>query len=284
MTINPVLAKELKDRVRTWRSPLLITVYLGVLSLVGGFFYYTQTRFSFGGTNTLRLGIEIFGLLALLELLLIAFLTPGMTAGIISGERERQTLPLLLVTRVSPFAVTWGKLLSAISYILLLIISSLPLFSIVFLFGGVSLLDLLKAAGVLLATTIILGSIGIFFSAAFKRTPVAIVGAYMTTFFLMAGTLFFGIMSRELGSRVLAPGQFPSIPRILYFNPLAALGSALPGSGFIPFSGNGEFGGGPGAMPLWEGYLLTGLVIVLLTTGLTVYLIRPLRKGNRRGE
>ncbi|MHB1127074.1 MAG: ABC transporter permease [Bacillota bacterium] len=276
MSINPVLSKELKDRVRTWRSPAIVLLYNGVLAVIGGLFYFMNTRFSVGGPQTLRLGIQIFSILLFLQLVLIAFIAPGMTAGIISGERERQTLPLLLVTRLSPLAVVGGKLLSAVSYVLLLIIVSLPLYSIVFLFGGVSLAQLLQSAGILLVTTLTLGSIGIFLSAFFQRTVIALVVSYAIAFLLLLGTIFLGLVISEL-TRV--PGMGAGIPpKIVYLSPLMALGSILPEGSGLPFLGNVP------SMPFWQGNLIADICIIILTLGLAVWRIQPLHGGNRRGE
>ncbi len=281
MIINPVLAKELRDRVRTWRSPLLITLYIGILGGIGGLFFYTQTYGGTGGPRILRMGIEIFNMLAVMQLLLIAFLTPGMTAGVISGERERQTLPLLLITRLNPFAVVTGKLFSAISYILLLVIVSLPLFSVVFFFGGMSMREFLQAVGIYLATTLTLGSIGMLCSAIFKRTAVAIVVTYGITFFLLVGTYFLVGIIMSLKYRYGWTGpQPPPVPFIIYLNPLVALLSALPmGGNIMPFGGGTASLAG---MKPWQIYLLLDAVIVLITTGLTVWLIHPLRAGLKR--
>jgi ABC-2 type transport system permease protein len=282
MMLNPVLAKELKDRVRTWRSPMLITLYIAFMSLIGGFFFYTQTRFNAGGPQMLRLGMEIFQMLAFLQLLLIAFLTPAMTGGIISGERERQTFSLLLVTRLSPLGIATGKLLSATGYILLLIILSMPLYSFVFLFGGVSLLDLLKTMGVYLATTLTLGSVALYCSTAFRRTTVAIVAAYALTFVVLAGTIFVTVMYQQLSFNGI--GQPPAPPLVLYLNPLIALGSLLPmGGQFMPFINTG---GNPivTPLPIWQLNLLWDAVIMLITLGATVWLIHPLRVGKKRSE
>lgn len=299
--VNPVLAKELRDRVRTWRSPLLITLYILVLGGIGGFYYYLQTRYSFGGTQALRLGLMIFGILAVMQLVLIAFLTPGMTASIISGERERQTWPLLLVTRLSPLSIVTGKLLSAISYIVLLVIVSMPIYSTVFLFGAVAMRDLLLVVLISLATTVTIASIGLFCSALFKRTITAIVISYFLTFFLFGGTLISAALIQNLTmekwSRLNQP---PPIPFIVNFNPLVAVGSALPiGVDVVPFSRTmnvqsstvTRINGQPVPAqtksavprPVWQVNLMLDALIVLVSLGLTVWLIRPLRAGNKKG-
>ena len=310
MIVNPVLAKELRDRVRTWRSPLLITIYLLVLAGIGGFYFYMETRYNYGGTRALRLGLTIFGLLSVAQLILIAFLTPGMTAAIISGERERQTWPLLLVTRLSPLSIATGKLLSAISYIVLLILVAMPVYSTVFLFGAVGMRDLLLVVLISLATTVTIASIGLFCSALFKRTITSIVISYLITFFLLGGTLVLTALIQDLGrekwSRLNQP---PPIPFIVNFNPLVALGSVLPiGAEIIPYSRpiNVQAQVMPVAIkvmdssgmpaqpipiqpkpviprPVWQVNLILDAIIVLVSLGLTVWLIRPLRAGNKKG-
>lgn len=299
MIVNPVLAKELRDRVRTWRSPFLITLYILVLAGIGGFAYYLQTRYSFGGTQALRLGLTIFGILVVVQLILIAFLTPGMTASIISGERERQTWPLLLVTRLSPLSIVIGKLLSAISYIVLLVIVSMPIYSTVFLFGAISMSSLLLVVLISLVTTLTIASIGLFCSALFKRTITAIVMSYLLTFFLFGGTLISAFFIQNLNIEKWARlNQPPPIPYIVNFNPLVAVGSALPlGVDIVPFSRpinlqsttitfvNGQpVQPKPEApWPVWQVNLILDALIVLVCLGLTVWLIRPLRGGNKKG-
>ncbi|MDR3585448.1 MAG: ABC transporter permease subunit [Desulfosporosinus sp.] len=300
MIVNPVLAKELRDRVRTWRSPFLITIYLMALAGIGGLNYYFQTMYSFGGTQALRLGLMTFAFLAVVQLILIAFLAPGMTASIISGERERQTWALLLVTRLSPLSIVVGKLLSAISYIVLLILASTPIYSTIFLFGAVDMRNLLLIVLVSLVTTVTLASIGLFCSALFKRTITAIVISYLLTFFLFGGTLISaGViqsLNMEKWSRL---NQAPPTPFIVNFNPLVALGSALPeGVEIVPFSrsvvrstavltSNGQTM--PTQVkpveprPVWQVNLMLDALIILVCLGLTVWLIRPLRAGNKKG-
>ncbi|MDR3539742.1 MAG: ABC transporter permease [Desulfosporosinus sp.] len=303
MIVNPVLAKELRDRVRTWRSPLLITIYGSALAGIGGLNYYFQTLYSYGGTQALRLGLMTFATLAVVQLILIAFLAPGMTASIISGERERQTWALLLVTRLSPLSIVVGKLLSAISYIVLLVLVSMPIYSTVFLFGAVDMRNLLQIVLISLATIVTIASIGLFCSALFKRTVTAIVISYMVTFFLFGGTVISaGViqsLNMEKWSRL---NQTPPTPFIVNFCPLVALGSALPeGVNIIPFARpvqstavtmNGQTMLSQTVpaqakplvpRPVWQVNLILDALIVLVCLGLTVWLIRPLRAGNKKG-
>ena len=70
---------------------------------------------------------------------------PGGVALSIVGERERLTLPLLQVSQLSAGQVVRGKLMSSMSYVMLLLVAVAPIVALPSLFGGVSLRE--AAAG-----------------------------------------------------------------------------------------------------------------------------------------
>jgi ABC-2 type transport system permease protein len=116
-----------------------------------------------------------------IELMLIVFIAPAFTAGAITGERERQTYDLLRTTLLPSPSFVIGKLESALSYVLLLLLAAIPLQSIAFLFGGVSELELILSFEILTVTAVALGTVGIFFSSIAPRTLSASVRAYTAT-------------------------------------------------------------------------------------------------------
>ncbi|MGH7764693.1 MAG: ABC transporter permease [Candidatus Dormibacteraceae bacterium] len=194
---NPIVAKEYRSRMRTWRSPLAMTVYIVLLGGIGWavFSAITGGLFGFGGPNNYgQMGQALFGFLTLFQVGLIAFITPALTAGAISGERERQTIDLLFVTPIPPFSIIWGKLLASMSFIVLLLALSIPIFSLVFLVGGLELDQMLEAFLVTAVTALTLGLIGIALSTIFRRTLVATVAAYGAAFVLLVGTLIYGLL------------------------------------------------------------------------------------------
>ena len=66
--------------------------------------------------------MDLYEFVTSMEFLLLMFIVPAVTASSISGERERQTLDLMLTTRMSAGQIVGGKLLSALSTLLLLIL------------------------------------------------------------------------------------------------------------------------------------------------------------------
>lgn len=189
MMINPVLRRELQTKLRTWKAPTLLIIYLSVLFAFGGLLLSINEFGSYTRGFDPRNALEVYSLLAGFQLGLIILLVPALTAGTISGERERQTLDLLLITKISPFSIIMGKLMASISQIVLLILASVPIFSIIFVFGGVSISNIIILFLFFIATAIMVGSVGIFCSTYFKKTTTSTVISYLFILTLTIATL-----------------------------------------------------------------------------------------------
>lgn len=178
---NPVCIKEMKLSVRTRKTARGLFIFNGALAVVCLFAYYIMFDFS-GGTAysyvSLSSVIELYELITVIEMAMIAFIIPAITAGSIAGEREKQTLEILLTTRLTPWQIVTGKLISSISTLLLYIVSSLPILCIVFSIGGVSVWDMVQNMLYIFVLAIYLGSFGILFSTIFKKSIVATVYTY----------------------------------------------------------------------------------------------------------
>lgn len=177
--INPVLRREIKTSMRSWKTSFAITIYLLILLLaVGIFIYSTQLNINSMGFSV-RYSIEFYAFIAGLQLAFIIFISPALTASSISGERERQTLELMLITKMSTLSIVIGKLLSSIGIVLIMILTSLPIFALVLNYGGISLVNLLTIFAFFIVVACTMGSVGIFFSTVFKKTSVATVMSYI---------------------------------------------------------------------------------------------------------
>ena len=104
--INPVFRKEAKTSLRNWKIFYAIAGYVLLVTLTAIVsiwqMMYNSYYASFDPANMTNLYIG----LTVLELVLVLLITPAMTGGSISGERERQTL---LVPKVGS-AVIVGSL------------------------------------------------------------------------------------------------------------------------------------------------------------------------------
>jgi len=221
---NPIVAKEYRSRMRTWRSPLAMTVYILLLGGLGWAIFSAMaasTRSAFNQGQAASFGQGLFVYLILFQMVLLAFITPALTAGAISSERERQTIDLLFVTKLPSFSILWGKLLASMSFVLLLLLLSVPIFSLVFLFGGIELDQLVAAFLVTAVAALTLGIIGLACSTAFPRTLQATVAAYGAAFVLLAGSLLFGLLFPTDYDPTAT--RAPAPPAVSYLSPLLPL-------------------------------------------------------------
>jgi ABC-type transport system involved in multi-copper enzyme maturation permease subunit len=245
--VRGIVGKEVRSRTRGfWRPMLQLTVYLGLLTLaVVAALGITVTS---TGTISPNLGQSLFAALAIGSVLLIAFIAPALTVGTISGERERRTFDLLLVTRASPLGLATGKLAGALMWILYLLVASLPVLGIVNLFGGVSLLTAVATIAVLTATAVGYSALGLLLSSLLRRTVLATVLAYAVVLItvvvlpiLNAALGFAGAISTPISSGGLTVGGPSSISTgaefgvppagvwLQFVSPLNALTSAMGG-------------------------------------------------------
>ena len=223
MIFNPVLLKEIKVKMRSWKAVGIIGGYLIVLAAVALFITYANTADMYSSTINPQFSIGAYTGIAVIQFILILFIAPALTAGAVAGERERQTLDLLLCTNLAPRAIVIGKLLASMSHILILIIASLPMFSIVFLYGGISIIEISQLFGFYIVTAIMAGSIGIFFSTYVKRTIAATVLTYAVGIFMCFGILFIAVFYIRIFYNFDYQNYFP----LFYINPLAGFSSLL---------------------------------------------------------
>lgn len=220
--LRGLLGKELRTRSRGWRPVIVLTIYLGLLTLGVSVFLGVAARAN--GTISPTTGLILFSVLGTGSVLLLAFLTPALTSGAISGERERRTLDLLIVTRASALGLVVGKLLGSLFYILFLLVAALPFFAVVYLFGGVPPLYLGAVFAVAAVTAISYAALGLLFSTILRRTLVATVAAY-----LCVGTLVFGLpLVGAITTLARAGGEATAPAWYLSASPLTSLGSVLP--------------------------------------------------------
>jgi ABC-2 type transport system permease protein len=292
---NPVLIRELRGRIRGWRALILLSIYLTITGVIT-FLVYTASSSSFsGGTNNLEagpnIGKAIFITVMAASLVQVCVITPALTAGAISGERERQSYDLLITTLLSPLQIILGKLTSALAFAMLLIFAALPLAGLAFLFGGVSGTEMLIGVVGLVATAICYASVGIFFSTIMRSTLAANITALGSVIFTLLFIPFIFIVSSVI------TGSFNSNSGIIYIysmgmllsaHPFIALGiteASLVG-GENPFYISIPSISGPVFVPSpWLVYLFYTILATLLFLMLSVRLLRPVQYtlGRKRG-
>lgn len=276
MKINPVLRNESRISGRSFRFYLMIMFYIALLAAPILFSYYALTSEAYYYGITPYSFMLLYLTMACVQAGLLMFIVPALSASAITAEREKQTLDILLSTRMSPVSIVVGKLLASTSKVILLIICTVPIYSIGFILGGVSFINIIQLSLYLIVTTLFVGSIGVFISASVKTTRVANVLSLVAVLTLVVGTLiiYAALAFIYLKANPTNMTSNPSLPLWLYLNPAVGFGNLLlnqlgavgPLEILLNFSNSGS----------WIVALIIQLVLTVGMIYLAAYKLNPL--------
>ena len=266
MTFAALLTKELRLRLRRERTIWVLITYLLVMTLLGFLFISRTSAYNSNSMSTLGLGL--YTLLVFVQLFLIMFITPAFTATSINGEKERQTFDLLLCSRLSAFELVAGKLVAGLANALLLIAASIPLFSLVFFFGGVGPAQVFQATLVFVVTAIVVGTFGLFCSTLLKRPPVSIAIAYMfCVIWVITPWLLSFLLQLSAPFNGSVQGSY-----IFLGNPILAMISTFTFGVGPPIGTVSLFGT---SLAPWITYAIINLLLTIVLLLLSTWLVKP---------
>jgi len=182
---NPVLSRELLVNLRSPRAFVLQFFYAVLLGCVV-YFYWPVGADALGAGSASR-ARRIFELFFLGQFFLVALVAPTFAAGSLTGEKERKTYEMLLASPLKPSTILVGKLLSSLTYLVLLILSSLPMMILNFLLGGILLSEVARVYVVLILAAGTFGLLSVAASSYFRRTSSALVVSYLIILPLAVG-------------------------------------------------------------------------------------------------
>lgn len=162
MIIGPVFTREAVVAPRRARHYIMRTVYAVALLLLicTAWMLLTKTQQIKNVGDMARFGAVLFQFLAPLQLALILFLSAIQAASNIAVEKDKETLILLLMSRLTNSELVLGKLLASLLNIGVMLITSLPIFMLVVLFGGTSFEQVGWTFAVTAVTALAAGSLG----------------------------------------------------------------------------------------------------------------------------
>jgi ABC-type transport system involved in multi-copper enzyme maturation permease subunit len=199
---NPVLVKEFRTRMRGTRAYWMLLGYTLLLAGVLAMMYFSSYASavaevqSGGGVNmhaARDIGRNMYYFVFIAQAIMVALITPAITAGTVTIEREQRSYELLVTTPLRPADIIRGKLAAAVSFVVLLLTASLPLVSLSFLVGGVSPSEIFFSYLIVALGAFLYGALGIFWSATLRSTAIATAVTYLTVLSLFVLTAFLGV-------------------------------------------------------------------------------------------
>ncbi|MEX0716787.1 MAG: ABC transporter permease [Planctomycetaceae bacterium] len=276
MLAGPIFSREALTAPRQLRHYLIRSGYVAVLFVL----MYTAAQATFGWQEVrnlgdlARFGSLVFQVFSLVQLALVLFFALLFTAGSIAQEKDRRTLILLLMTDLRDRELVLGKLAASSLIVAVLLATSLPVFALVHMLGGVSREQLVWSLAISAATAMAAASWGAL--AAFWREK-----TFQTLAVGVLGVVgFLGVVELAVGVTGTA---WPAAARVAAaFDPFRGMLSILD-----PLSGHPETG--PMRVSAWGTVLaMLGLSAALgLATVLRLRVWNPPRavyEGTRPAE
>lgn len=225
---NPVLINELRIRMRGKRAFLILAGHLILISTVVFLIYFaiyedaqSYSRFSYNSNFQRSLeasataGKSIFYGTVLMLLIFVSIMAPAFTAGALVGEKERQTYDLLTITTLSPWSIVMGKLNAIMTFIILLIMATLPILTMAYFFGGVAIGQVLIAVLILLLTALVFSALGLFVSSFARSTTTANLITYATVIPMLIGVPFIVFLITILSSGIFFDNLLSDNPPLI---------------------------------------------------------------------
>jgi hypothetical protein len=273
MYLNPILIKEMRTRMRGKLAFFVLTTYVFVLSGVI-LLYFLGTR---GAPPAVfnQAGFWLTFVLMLVQMGLICLVAPTFSASAISSEREQETFDLLVASLARPSTIVVGKVGAALSYLLVILLGSMPVVALAYSLGGVSLRDLAISYLLMLVACIAYCSISFLWSCLIRRGVMAIVMSLVTVFFLVVALPLLGLAFMGLSANFGGGGPSQTVVNIVFLmlriNPFASISYLLvPG---IPK----PQGLWLSSIPFWVSQMIFYLMLTALSLFLSIKRLKRVR-------
>lgn len=162
MLAGPIFAREALTAPRRISHYLLRSGYVAFLLVL----MYTIRQATIGFQDTKFAGdiatysSLVFSVFAMLQLTLGMFFATLFTSANIAQEKDRRTLILLLMTDMRSRELAYGKLLASLLVVGVLMATSIPVFCILRLLGGVTWSQIFWAEALIMSTALAAGTWG----------------------------------------------------------------------------------------------------------------------------
>lgn len=231
----PLLAKELTElaarprtfTVRVIYAAVLLVICYGVLVA-----YMPSSRFA---VNALGAGLPVLGTLSVLQTLGLYLVLPILACSTLTVEKERQTLDLLLITKLGPWTIIFEKFLGQLVPAIYFVMLSLPLLAFSYALGGLTLERIALAMLELVLTATRLAAVGIMCSAMFRTTSRALIATYLLVvvvgfceFLIQAFLVSTANQLMTRSSWIDFRLEFENVFSVLNSNPILASSIAIP--------------------------------------------------------
>ena len=229
MLAGPLFARETLTVPRQFKHFLVRSGYVAALLVL----MYTAAQATFGWQQVrnvgdiARYGELVFQIFAVVQLALILFFSVLFAAGNVAQEKDRRTILLLLMTDLRDSEFVLGKLFASLLLPAVLLVSSIPVFGVVYLLGGVSLNQIACVIAISAASGFVAGCWGSLVAfwreKTFQTLAISLIGIVLSLGVIEGSLVAFG-SATPVGIAIGALNPFRALAGVL--DPFRVAGGA----------------------------------------------------------
>lgn len=241
---NPILTKEVRLKFRQKKFFWIASLYVLATFVSVVFFLKAASSYSYSAADFItwlsQSARRAFIFLSFWQFGIVALITISFSSACITAEKEQKTLILLFSSQLDSYMIIFGKFITACIYNIVIITILLPVFSIIFSLGGISVSEILLSFALIFLGTSLFTAIAIFWSTVLKKTVVANIVSVITGAAFVTVPLFlpyivlhlfklekmFSIAYRDV-ILLLPQHMNPSFPLILMFEKSKMIGTTI---------------------------------------------------------
>lgn len=177
----PLLMKDLTEMASRKRTYIVRVIYAVLLFGIYGLILKNTLR-HFGNAaayNIIGQGRSVFAGAIVLQFGGLFLFLPAMMSTAISAERERDALPLIMLTDLRPWEILLEKYFGRMVPMVVFLLLGMPLVALAYSLGGVSLGQVVLLAYFLFVTLLQVGALSLMISAWCRTSVSAFIASYL---------------------------------------------------------------------------------------------------------
>lgn len=240
---GPIFMKELIISSRRRRNYLIRFLYPAVLAFFIGSFFASVPKYGGQYTSVIqasqmaRIGISAITSIIWFQFIIVQVLAIAMLSTAISDEIYQRTLGVLMTTPITSLQIVFGKLLSKLFQLLLIVAISFPVLAIIRVFGGVPWNFVFSCICITLTTAVFAGSLSMFFSIYSQQSHLVISKVFGTYFIIYAAPVIANLLLTRFGKTAIVP----YISELYFFNPFMLMQALITNMRSAALSNNVNF-------------------------------------------
>ncbi|MDZ4814992.1 MAG: ABC transporter permease subunit [Verrucomicrobiota bacterium] len=175
----PLVGKELQELASNRRTYINRVIFVSLSIIL--FLIVSGKSLMAGSISALGRGSNFYGSILFMQFAYVYLVVPIIVSGVITVEKERDSLPLLFLTDLRGGEIIFEKYLSRMLPVVFLLMSFLPIIIMTYLMGGITVEQIIESQWAVFMALLLNAAIAVFCSSYFSSSVESMVSSLILT-------------------------------------------------------------------------------------------------------